>query len=85
MSLALRRIRRSGARENILAPVTSLRMNNQESGTYKKQKILLRDRELKDNIMAVQRRIPRFGLQNLVFCFFILGFHILSIFLHACR
>lgn len=47
----------------MLAPVT-IRMNNQESGTYKKQKILLRDRELKDNIMAVQRRIPRFALRT---------------------
>lgn len=47
------------ARENLLAPTT---MNIQQGTIYRKQKILLRDRNLKDNIMAVQRRIPRFVL-----------------------
>lgn len=38
----------------------SQNLNNQRSVMYRKQKILIRDQNLKDNIMAVQRRIPRF-------------------------
>lgn len=38
----------------------SQNLNNQRSAMYRKQKILIRDQNLKDNIMAVQRRIPRF-------------------------
>lgn len=40
----------------------SQNLNNQRSAMYRKQKILIRDQNLKDNIMAVQRRIPRFIL-----------------------
>lgn len=46
---------------NQASHLTSLKMNHQENPTpiHKKQKILIRDQNLKDNIMAVQRRIPR--------------------------
>lgn len=43
----------------------SQNLNNQRSAMYRKQKILIRDQNLKDNIMAVQRRIPRFNWNNI--------------------
>lgn len=50
--------KRSVKEKPILAQITSPEMNSQGSTIHRK--ILLRDRELKDNIMAVQRRIPRY-------------------------
>lgn len=66
------------AEENLLAPITSLIMYSRQSTMYRKQKILLRDRDLKDNIMAVQRRIPRSSL-HLNYAPFLIYYHILYI------
>lgn len=49
----------------------SQNLNNQRSAMYRKQKILIRDQNLKDNIMAVQRRIPRFILIGIIFNLYI--------------
>lgn len=49
----------------------SQNLNNQRSAMYRKQKILIRDQNLKDNIMAVQRRIPRFISIGIIFNLYI--------------
>jgi len=66
------------AEENLLARIISLTMYNQRSTMYRKQKILLRDRDLKDNIMAVQRRIPRSILHMNCAIFFMLVYYHIS-------
>lgn len=52
-------IRRICARKNLQALTAFPEMSNPGNSICRERKILLRDRELKDNIMAVQRRIPR--------------------------
>ena len=63
MSLAVAKSfqRLGGEKNQRLWPVATLRImnNRREKWLHRKEKHLIRDQNLKDNIMAVQRRIPR--------------------------
>lgn len=60
MSPMVKSSQRPQKNENQLEQMVTLKMNNLESQVCKRQEVLIRDQNLKDNIMAVQRRIPRF-------------------------